>query len=79
MGKSRALRLVVRNRLGRTAIQQLNGLADLRKTRLRDFPRPCWLCALPLFLFPDKARTPTAVGFSVQEVFGQRRLGNAIR
>jgi hypothetical protein len=34
------------------AMQQLNGLADLRKTRLRDFPRLCWFCALALFLFP---------------------------
>ena len=27
-------------------MQQLNGLAALRKTRLRGFPRPCWCCAL---------------------------------
>src|SRR5690242_18537579 len=27
-------------------MQQLNGLAALRKTRLRGFPRSCWCCAL---------------------------------
>jgi XapX domain-containing protein len=38
--ESRAIR-IVKGGLRRTAMKQLNGLADLRKTRLRDFPRLC--------------------------------------
>jgi len=62
-------------------MQQLNGLADLRKTRLRDFPRLCWFCALALLLFPGDVHSNALSGccFLSSRSFRSEETGNAIR